>query len=75
MTETKGTPCYMSPEVLKGKYDKRCDLWSIGVITFYLLAGKLPFRANTEEQLNTLIKSTDYDFEERDWAGLSLQSK
>jgi calcium-dependent protein kinase len=75
LTETKGTPCYMSPEVLKGKYDKRCDLWSIGVITYYLLAGKLPFRASTEERLNTLIMTTDYDFEERDWTELSILSK
>lgn len=34
LTETKGTPYYMAPEVLKENYDYRCDLWSIGVITF-----------------------------------------
>ena len=71
MTETMGTPCYMSPEVLNGKYDKRCDLWSMGVITFYLLTGKLPFLANTEERLDVLIKTTDYDFEE----GVSIKAK
>ena len=47
--ETKGTPYYISPEVLRGNYDERTDLWSIGVVTYYLLSGKLPFLAPDEE--------------------------
>ena len=43
MNTKLGTPYYVSPEVLNGQYDKRCDLWSIGVITFVLLAGEPPF--------------------------------
>lgn len=39
-----GTPITMAPEILKGKpYDKKCDLWSLGVILFQLTFGKLPF--------------------------------
>jgi calcium-dependent protein kinase len=34
-----GTPYYVSPEVLEGVYDKRCDLWALGVLTFMLLVG------------------------------------
>jgi len=35
---------YTAPEVFEGEYDMRCDVWSIGVILFSLLAkGKLPF--------------------------------
>jgi serine/threonine protein kinase len=40
-----GTPCFMAPEVLRSTagYGVECDLWSIGVLTFFLLSGKLPF--------------------------------
>lgn len=39
-----GTPITMAPEILKGKpYDKKCDVWSLGVILFQLIFGKLPF--------------------------------
>ena len=48
MTEIKGTTYYMSPEVYRGQYDKRCDLWSVGVITFQLLSGYLPFMGADE---------------------------
>lgn len=33
----------MAPEVLDHNYDSKCDLWSVGVITFILLSGKQPF--------------------------------
>ena len=39
-----GTPITMAPEILQGKpYDKKCDIWSLGVILFQLIFGKLPF--------------------------------
>jgi calcium-dependent protein kinase len=43
-----GTPYYVAPEVLEGDYDKRCDLWGIGVLTFILLCGEPPFNGNDE---------------------------
>lgn len=35
--EAVGTPYTVAPEVIRGTYDERCDVWAIGVITYLLL--------------------------------------
>jgi serine/threonine-protein kinase ULK2 len=43
-TTCLGTPVYMAPEIWLGeKYDHKADLWSIGIIIYECLFGKLPF--------------------------------
>ena len=44
-----GTALYLAPEVIKGSYDQRCDIWSIGIMLFTLLSGELPFIGKSAE--------------------------
>ena len=43
LTEMAGSPMYMAPEVLEESYGLSCDIWSVGVILYTLLAGRTPF--------------------------------
>lgn len=38
-----GTPAYMAPEAFDGKRSEQTDIWSVGVIFYRLLVGRLPF--------------------------------
>lgn len=45
-----GTPHYIAPEIITGKgYSFPVDLWSLGVLTYELLCGKLPFGENEDD--------------------------
>ena len=52
-----GSPYYVSPEVLDGKYDEKCDVWSIGILCFVLLTGNPPFYSSDRNELYHKIKT------------------
>lgn len=54
-TEVGGTPSYMAPEQLRGEAsDSRSDLFSLGVMLYWLVCGKLPW-AETDD-LRVLLR-------------------
>lgn len=92
-----GSAEYMAPEVVETfvnddacAYDKRCDLWSLGVITYILLCGYPPFFGDCEtdcgwnrgaacnkcrSMLFDNIKNSSFKFPKKEWAGISIEAK
>jgi len=58
-----GRGYFLAPEALSGRYDYRCDLWSCGVVLYYMLSGFHPWNGETEQGVRHEIESGHIDFE------------
>ena len=70
-----GTLYSMAPQVIKGKYTKQADMWSVGVITYMLLSDSRPFWQQNQKCLLEAIKSCKWRFYRQIWNDLSGESK
>ncbi|KAI8854430.1 kinase-like domain-containing protein [Chytridium lagenaria] len=70
-----GTPVYLAPEILKNakSYDSRVDLYSTGVILFFLLSGKIPFNGGTQTDIFHQIQRGNIDWSDPFWNSCSSE--
>ncbi len=59
--EIIGSCYYIAPEVLKKKYNEKCDTWSAGVLLYMCLTKKAPFNGKTNDIILEKIKEGNYD--------------
>ena len=74
------TPYYAAPEVLgPEKYDRSCDIWSLGVIMYILLCGFPPFYSNhglaISPGMKSRIRTGQYDFPAPEWVNVTTEAK
>ncbi|KOB89139.1 calcium-dependent protein kinase 1 [Plasmodium falciparum Dd2] len=70
-----GTAYYIAPEVLRKKYNEKCDVWSCGVILYILLCGYPPFGGQNDQDIIKKVEKGKYYFDFNDWKNISEEAK
>eukprot|EP00930_Biecheleria_cincta_P014487 TRINITY_DN1243_c0_g1_i2.p1 TRINITY_DN1243_c0_g1~~TRINITY_DN1243_c0_g1_i2.p1 ORF type:complete len:503 (-),score=138.31 TRINITY_DN1243_c0_g1_i2:211-1719(-) len=75
LTTKAGTPYYVAPQVLNGKYDQQSDIWSCGVIMYVLLCGYPPFFGDSDHEVLAKVRLGNFNFSPSDWKNVSDDAK
>ena len=70
-----GSSYYIAPEVIRGKYDEACDLWSIGVIMYIMLVGTPPFNGEEDDDILRAVSIGKYETSYPQYQSLSENAK
>lgn len=75
LTTKCGTPNYVAPEVLSGRYNEKVDTWSIGVITYIMLCGRQPFQGTTTEEILKSVMRGEVQMNDWQWRKITTEAK
>jgi serine/threonine protein kinase len=76
MKEPLGTRHYAAPEIQQGRpYDRAVDIWSLGVLSFVVLAGLLPFAGDTDRAVKKAVVECQYSFTGPRWEKISHHAR
>lgn len=75
MQTMSGSPYYIAPEVFIQKYTQKIDIWSMGVVLYIMLSGKVPFPGRSEPEIITNVMKGDYHFKHPAFANVSEDCK
>lgn len=70
-----GSLYYMAPEMMLSEHNEKCDLWSIGVIAYFLLSGDMAFFGDTAEELKACVIAGEYDYDSELWDDISKEAR
>ena len=70
-----GTAYYVAPEILKGSYTEKCDIWSAGVILYIFLSGDPPFNGPNDKVIYSKISQMKFTYPEKKWSKISNEAK
>jgi len=74
-TEPYGTLTYCAPEIILDEpYNKEVDMWSLGIMTYLMISGRLPFNGEDENKIARQIAFGEPDFVNGDfWKKISKE--
>lgn len=71
-----GTPGYIAPEIVEMKpHGKPVDMWAIGVITYILLGGYMPFDIRDKTRCRHCVRHGQFEFPDDYWSDVSGDAK
>ena len=80
LSKRTGTPVFMSPEIFQRDYSRKADVWSVGVMLYWLFCQRFPFFPNSDvvkaarlEEVADAVTNTTIRYDQGPWPAMSRE--